>query len=293
MIACPGYPEAIQNMVSFNIDIGQTAFIIGDTPFRLEPTGTALTAWGNNSNNALDNNDVGAVTHDTSLALFYPSGYTNDNTGNAIVVPPSHMMLNTIINSDNLSYEWFAPAGLRRGGIINATAVGYITDTGSFQKVSLYQELRDVCSTINLNPISTMVGAGTVNMGQYTRASTASALDRINVSRLVSYLRRQLSVLSKPYLFEPNDTQTRNEIRGAVESLLLELVGQRALNDFIVVCDTTNNTPARIDRSELYVDIAIEPVKAVEFIYIPLRILNTGAIASGNLGAGFPGSTNK
>jgi len=137
-----------------------------------------------------------------------------------------------------------------------------------------------------------MVGVGTINMGQYTRSAGASALDRINVARLVAYLRRQLSVLAKPYLFEPNDTQTRNEIRGAVESLLLELVGQRALNDFVVVCDTSNNTPARIDRSELYVDIAIEPVKAVEFIYIPLRILNTGAIASGDLGAGFPGSNN-
>jgi len=290
LIACPGYSEAIQNMVSFNMDIGQTAFVIGDTPFRLEPNATALTAWGMGSNKPLDNNEVGAVSYDEYMAMFYPSGYTNDNAGNAIVVPPSHMILSTIINSDSLSYEWFAPAGLRRGGIFNATAVGYINDSGEFQNVSLYQGLRDVCRDIKVNPITTLTGSGIVNMGQYTRAKTASALDRINVSRLVCYLRRQLSVLAKPYLFEPNDTQTRNEIRGAVESLLLELVGQRALNDFIVVCDTTNNTPARIDRSELYVDIAIEPVKAVEFIYIPLRILNTGAIASGNLGAGFPGS---
>jgi len=292
LIACPGYPEAIANMVNFNTDIGQTAFVIGDTPFRLSPTGTALSAWSNNSNNALDNGDIGTVTADSYLALFYPSGFTNDNTGKNIVVPPSHMMLSTMINSDSLSYEWFAPAGIRRGGIINATSVGYINDMGEFQKVSLYQGLRDVCSQVKLNPLSTMVGVGTINMGQYTRSAGASALDRINVSRLVAYLRRQLNVLAKPYLFEPNDTATRNEIRGAVESLLLELVGQRALNDFVVVCDTSNNTPARIDRSELYVDIAIEPVKAVEFIYIPLRILNTGAIASGNLGAGFPGSTN-
>jgi hypothetical protein len=290
LIACPGYSEAIQNMISFNMDIGQTAFIVGDTPFRLEPTGTALTAWGLGSNSPLDNNEVGAVSYDEYMAMFYPSGYTNDNAGNAIVVPPSHMMLGTIINSDSLSYEWFAPAGLRRGGVFNATAVGYLNDSGEFQKVSMYQGLRDVCKDIKVNPIATLTGSGIVNMGQYTRARGTSALDRINVARLVCYLRRQLGVLAKPYLFEPNDTQTRNEIRGAVESLLLELVGQRALNDFIVVCDTTNNTPARIDRSELYVDIAIEPVKAVEFIYIPLRILNTGAIASGNLGAGFPGS---
>jgi phage tail sheath protein FI len=82
-------------------------------------------------------------------------------------------------------------------------------------------------------------------------------------------------------LFEPNDKVTRNEIRNAVQNLLLELVGQRALYDFIVVCDESNNTPARIDRSELWVDVAIEPVKAVEFIYIPVRLVNTGEIQAG------------
>jgi phage tail sheath protein FI len=96
-------------------------------------------------------------------------------------------------------------------------------------------------------------------------------------------VRRQLGILAKPYLFEPNDQQTRKEIKSSVESFLLELVGQRALYDFVVVCDTSNNTPTRIDRSELWIDIAVEPVKAVEFIYIPLRLLNTGAIAQGNL----------
>jgi phage tail sheath protein FI len=86
--------------------------------------------------------------------------------------------------------------------------------------------------------------------------------------------------LAKPYIFEPNDKITRDEIKAQVESLLLELVGQRAIYDYIVVCDESNNTPSRIDRNELYIDIAIEPVKAVEFIYIPLRLKNTGEIAS-------------
>lgn len=111
-----------------------------------------------------------------------------------------------------------------------------------------------------------------------TRARNASALDRINVSRLVVYMRRQLDLLARPFLFEPNDAQTRRELKAATESFLLELVGQRALYDFIVVCDETNNTPARIDRNELWLDIAVEPVKAVEFIYIPLRVKNTGEI---------------
>jgi phage tail sheath protein FI len=87
-----------------------------------------------------------------------------------------------------------------------------------------------------------------------------------------------LTKLARPYIFEPNDKITRDEVKGAVESLLIELVGLRALYDFAVVCDESNNTNARIDRNELWVDIAIEPVKAVEFIYIPLRIKNTGEI---------------
>ena len=281
LIACPGYPEAIQNMIAFNTDRGQTAFVVGDTPFRLEPNATALNAWGMNTALAYDNGDAGAVSYDEYMGMFYPSGYTTDNTGNNIVVPPSHMMLRTIVNSDAKSYQWFAPAGTRRGGVDNATSVGYVNKEGEFRTVALYEGLRNVLHDVKINPIATLPGVGIVNMGQYTRAKNASALDRINVVRLVAFLRRQLGILAKPYLFEPNDTQTRREIKAAAESLMLELVGQRAIYDFLVVCDTTNNTPARIDRSELYMDIAIEPVKAVEFIYIPLRIKNTGEIAAG------------
>ena len=97
---------------------------------------------------------------------------------------------------------------------------------------------------------------------------------------MVIYLRSQLNRLAKPYIFEPNDKITRDEIKQQVESVMLELVGQRALYDYLVVCDESNNTPTRIDRNELYVDIAIEPVKAVEFIYIPIRLKNTGEIAA-------------
>lgn len=281
LLACPGYPELIANLVQLNSDRGNTAFVVGDTPMRLAPTASALTAWGMNTAEATDNGDSGLVTSDEYLGVFYPSGLTTDLKGTSVMVPASHMMLRTIINSDAKSYQWFAPAGTRRGTVDNASSVGYLNSLGEFKAVSLYEGLRDVLHDVKINPIATLPGIGLVNFGQYTRAATASALDRINVSRLVAYLRRQLAVLAKPFLFEPNDEQTRREIKSAAESLLIELVGQRALYDFIVVCDTTNNTPARIDKSELYMDIAVEPVKAVEFIYIPLRIKNTGEIAAG------------
>jgi hypothetical protein len=114
-----------------------------------------------------------------------------------------------------------------------------------------------------------------------TTTAVTTALDRINVARLVAFLRGRLEEIGKLFLFEPNDEITRNQIRNTVESLMIDLVAKRALFDYLVVCDLSNNTPARIDRNELYVDIAIEPVKAIEFIYIPLRIKNTGEISAG------------
>jgi hypothetical protein len=279
IIAAPGYPELLSNLVNLNIDRGVTAFVVGDTPLRLASDATSLTTWGTNANLVTDNGDDGVVTYDEYLAVYYPNGFTTDLSGSPAVVPASHMMLKTITLSDNVSFPWFAPAGTRRGGITNATAVGYIDSaTGEFQTVALNEGQRDTLYDLKINPIPFFNGIGLVAHGQKTRARNASALDRINVARLVVYLRSQLNKLARPYIFEPNDKITRDEIKQAVESLLLELVGLRALYDFAVVCDESNNTPSRIDRNELYVDIAIEPVKAIEFIYIPLRVKNTGEI---------------
>lgn len=279
IIAAPGYPECLSNLINLNIDRGLTAFVIGDTPLRLSSDATTLVNWGTNAALVTDNGDDGIVSYDEYCAVYYPNGFTTDLSGNNAVVPASHMMLRTIALSDSVSYPWFAPAGTRRGGITNATSVGYIdTLTGEFQTVAVNEGTRDVLYDLKVNPIPFFVGSGLVAFGQKTRARNASALDRINVARLVVYLRSQLNKLARPYIFEPNDKITRDEVKGAVESLLLELVGLRAIYDFAVVCDETNNTPSRIDRNELYVDIAIEPVKAIEFIYIPLRVKNTGEI---------------
>jgi hypothetical protein len=284
VIATPGYPETIAEMVNLNTDRNSTAFVLGDTPFRLESSSTAITNWANNTAGASDNSEDGLVTSSDYLGVFYPSGRTTDNAGNNVVIPASHMMLRVLANNDNIGFPWFAPAGTRRGIVDNATAVGYVqSSTGEFQTISLTESTRDAMHTAKVNPITFFSGAGIVNFGNLTKTGTSSALDRINVSRLTVYLRSQLDAIAKPFIFEPNDVLTRNEIRGAIESFLLELVGQRALYDFLVVCDETNNTATRIDRNELYVDIAIEPVKSVEFIYIPLRIKNTGEIA--NLGS--------
>jgi hypothetical protein len=280
LIATPGYPELIGEMITLNYDRRLTAFVIGDTPFRLTPDATSLNEWATNTKLALEDNDDGAVSFDEYMAMYYGSGFTSDNAGNNIVVPPSHMALRTIILNDQVAFPWFAPAGTRRGGVSNATSSGYINSEGEFVSVALNTGQRDTLYSNAINPITFISGAGLVVFGQKTRARNASALDRVNVARLTVYLRGQLELLAKPYLFEPNDKITRDQIKAAADALLLELVALRALYDFIAVCDETNNTPARIDRNELYLDIAIEPVKAIEFIYIPLRIKNTGEIAA-------------
>ena len=279
VMACPGYSELIGEMIALNNDRGLTAFIVGDSPFRLQSDGTTLNNWGSNVALAVEDNDNGAVSRDEYLGMFYPSLFTSDNAGNNVVVPASHGILRTLALSDQVSFPWFAPAGTRRGGITNASAAGFIDAEGEFKSIALNEGQRDTLYSNNINPITFLTGAGLVNFGQKTRAKNASALDRINVARLVIYLRSQLKKLAKPYIFEPNDKITRDEIKAQADSLMLELVSQRALYDFLVVCDESNNTPSRIDRNELYLDIAIEPVKAVEFIYIPLRLKNTGEIS--------------
>jgi hypothetical protein len=282
LVATPAYPELIPNMVALSNERNNTLFVIGDTPLRLPATGTDVASWATNNGGLGFETQDGLVAASQYMGVFYPSCLTTDLGGQPVVQPPSHMMMRTIIRSDAVSYPWLAPAGTRRGVVDNATAIGYIDSaTGEFQQINVGQGLRDVLYSNNVNPITFIPGVGITNFGNKTTTSITSALDRINVSRLVAFLRGRLEEIGKLYLFEPNDEITRNEITNTVNSLMIDLIAKRAIYDYLVVCDLSNNTPGRIDRNELYVDVAIEPVKSIEFIYIPLRIKNTGEISGG------------
>jgi len=280
LMATPNYPELQPNMVVLNADRGETAYIIGDTPLGLADSATDIQAWANNDAGAVSTGEAGLVTRNTYLGLFYPSGITNDLSGNEVVVPASHMMLRTFLRNDTVAYPWLAPAGTRRGNIDNALNIGYLDrTTGEFQPIKTRIGIRDVLYINQINPMVFFTGVGLLNYGNKNSFNSQSALDRINVARLVNYVRRQLTIAARPFVFEPNDQLTRNEIAGVVQTLLVDLVAKRGLYDYLVVCDESNNTPARIDRNELWIDVAIEPVKAAEFIYIPVRVLNTGEIS--------------
>lgn len=282
LIAAPAYPELTSTLTQLNVNRKETAFILVDAPFRLESSSNTLDSWARNLNLATENGEEGFVSYYEYMAGYYPSGLSRDLDGNQAVVPASHMTLRTYIRSDQKSYPWFAPAGLRRGVVDNATAIGYIdAQSGEFQSIAVNNNLRDVLYEGKVNPISVLVGSGIVVYGQKTRSSVTSALDRVNVARLIVYLRRQLDLIARPFIFEPNDEITRKEIKAQIEKELISIKANRGLYDFAVLCDLSNNTQDRIDRNELWVDVAIEPVKAIEFIYIPVRIKNTGDIAAG------------
>ena len=276
IVAAPGYPELLDEMITLSTDRKQTAFVLADTPMRLKPSGTSVQAWATNSNNAASNGEDGLTSASPYAAVYYPSGFSTDLSGSNVVVPASHIALRTLAFNDQVAYPWFAPAGFTRGLVGNSNSVGYVTSEGEFQAVTLSEGQRDTMYANKVNPIAFIPNRGLVVFGQKTLAPTASALDRINVARLIVYLRYQLDLIAKPFLFEPNDRITRDQVTDTFNRFLEDLTSKRALFDFLVVCDETNNTGTRIDKNELWIDIAIQPVKAVEFIYIPLRIKNTG-----------------
>ncbi len=276
IVSAPGYVECIDEMLALSVNRKDTVFCVADAPMRLSADATSTQNWATNANNAGENGEDGLISASSQAAVYYPHGLSTSLDGTSVMVPASHMALRTIAFNDSVAFPWFAPAGFQRGVVNNATSTGYLNaTTGEFTPVSLSEGQRDSLYSNKINPIGNFPGRGIAVFGQKTLNSVSSALDRINVSRLVIYIREQLDDAVKPFLFEPNDEVTRANAKVVVDRLLAQLVQQRGLFDFVTVCDTTNNTAARIDRNELYIDIAVQPVKAVEFIYIPIRIQNT------------------
>ena len=276
LIGAPNYPEMMDEMISLNVDRKETAFVVGDTPMRLAADNTSITEWATNANTASANGEEGLTIANPYASVHYPSALTSGLDGTDIMVPPSHMILRTMAYNDQVAYPWFAPAGYQRGLVSNATSVGYLdAESNEYRPVALSQGQRDNLYINKINPIGTFTGRGIVVFGQKTLNPVASALDRINVARLVNYIRDRLDEAMRPFLFEPNDDITRQNAKTTVDRFLGQLVTARGLFDFLTVCDSSNNTPDRIDRNELWVDIAIQPVKTIEFIYVPIRIQNT------------------
>lgn len=271
LIVCPGFPEVIDELAALNTAIEDEAFVIADTP--VDKTSEQVANWALTSDRVNSNN----------VAYYYPWGLASNLDGRDVVCAPSGIALRTYAYSDNQSYVWFAPAGARRGVVTGVSEVGYVTGTigqpTTWVELALNQGQRDNLYEFqkNINPIVFFAGRGIIIWGQKTSASAASALDRVNAVRLVCYLKRALRKGAFPFVFEPNDQITRDNLKAAADGLLNDVMAKRGLYDFATMCNEENNTPTRIDNNEMWMDVAIKPVKAAEFIYIPIRVLSTGA----------------
>jgi phage tail sheath protein FI len=198
--------------------------------------------------------------------------------GSNVLAAASGTALRTYAFSDNQSEVWFAPAGTRRGQVSGVSQVGYVDSSGTFIETNLNNGQRDDLYKYftNINPIVFLPGRGLVVWGQKTSAPDASARDRVNVERLITFVRRSLRKSLLSFVFEPNDALTRDNVKAVVDNFLGDLVVRRGLFDYATICDESNNTPDRVDRNELWVDVALQPVKAAEFIFVPIRIVATG-----------------
>jgi hypothetical protein len=210
-----------------------------------------------------------AATVDSNyVATYFPWVKTIDSATNKLVaVPPSVLLVGTFAQNDRLGAEWFAPAGLNRGGIAGAVQV----------LNRLTQSERDTLYEGKVNPIATFPGQGISAFGQKTLQDKASALDRINVRRLLINLKKFVASTSRFLVFEQNTAQTRSKFLNTVNPYLEAVQQRQGLYAFRVVMDETNNTPDVIDRNILQGSVFLQPAKTAEFIVIDFNILPTGA----------------
>jgi len=203
------------------------------------------------------------------VATYYPwVKITNpdDGIGN-VWVPPSVVIPGVIAYTDKVAHEWFAPAGLNRGGLSSVRQV----------KKKLTHTDRDTLYEGRVNPIASFPGQGVVVFGQKTLQAKPSALDRINVRRLLIKLKKFISSSSRYLVFEQNDSSTRTRFLNIVNPFLESVQSNSGLSAFKVVMDSSNNTPDVIDRNQLIGQIFIQPTRTAEFIVLDFTVLPTGA----------------
>jgi hypothetical protein len=210
-----------------------------------------------------------ASAFDTSYAATYwPWLKTIDpNSGQQVWTPASTMVPGVYAFNDNVAFPWFAPAGINRGLMTTVTQTERVLTQGN----------RDLLYQSNVNPIATFPGSGITVFGQKTLQKKKSALDRVNVRRLLIELKNYISQIGDTFVFEQNDAVTRNNFVAAVNPYLASVQQQQGLTAFRVVMDESNNPPSVVDQNQLIGQIYLQPTRTAEFIILDFNILPTGA----------------
>jgi hypothetical protein len=281
VLAVPGLTK--ESLTNYQMELCQErrdALAIIDLPDAYTPFAENVTAVPLKANERANRNISGIVTAlrarriDNSYACtFFPWVQTRDRTGQTLWVPPSVAMMGVLGSSESKSDVWFAPAGFNRGGLSDGAAGIPVTNVSS----RLSSKERDQLYEAHINPIASFPSSGIVVFGQKTLQMRPSALDRINVRRLVIFLKKQISILSTQVLFEQNVQATWNRFKGLIEPFLANVKTRYGITEYRLILDETTTTPDLIDQNILYAKIMVKPARAIEFIAIDFIIANTGA----------------
>lgn len=232
----------------------------GDSIYIIDPVGYASNITAVNAQANSRNSSYGA--------MYWPWLQTIDpDLGDQVWVPASTMIPGVYAFNDNASEPWFAPAGINRGGLTTVIR----------PERKLSQANRDSLYNNKVNPIASFPGQGSVVYGQKTLQRQASALDRVNVRRLLISLKSYISQVAQTLVFEQNTAATRNNFLAIVNPYLESVVQRQGLYAFKVVMDDSNNTPDVIDRNQMVGAIYLQPTKTAEFIILDFNLLPTGA----------------
>lgn len=208
------------------------------------------------------------LNKNTSYAALY-AGYLyvyDQYNDKYMYLPPSGYIAGVFAKTAQVSEVWYAPAGQRRG-VLNVLGVKTVWTEGQ----------RDTLYTAQINPIQSFTGEGIQVYGQKTLQTAASATDRVNVRMLLIQIEKAISKSLRPFVFEFNDTFTRENISSIINSYMNDVKTRRGVYDFLTVCDTSNNTPLIIDQNKLIIDLYVKPTRVAEFVQLNVVVTNTGA----------------
>ena len=243
----------ISSIIANTQDRGDNIFILDGVAFNSTVSGAVSAAASRNTSYA---------------ASYWPWVQMVDpGTGNLVWTPSSTVIAGVYAYNDSVSEPWFAPAGINRGGLSQVVRA----------EKKLAQSQRDTLYTGKVNPIATFPGTGVVVYGQKTLQTRASALDRVNVRRLLIALKSYISQVANNLVFEQNTIATRNQFLSQVNPYLTSVQQRQGLYAYKVIMNDTNNTPDVIDRNELVGQIYLQPTKTAEFIYLDFNVTPTGA----------------
>lgn len=279
-VSVPGYPELDDELVGLNTEKKEMFYIVSDTPARLLPRPNEITAWATNKNNAASHGEDGRIIQSAYMTRQYPSmGLTSNVDGSEIAVPTSIAKMRNLLT---LPRGMFA-AGTQYGQVKNLASVGYINDEEEYTPVTVREGLGEVIVANKMNPIMPQRNTGLLFWGENTENQITSSLSDEHAILTLLRLKRELDAACLPFFFRANTEALRKDFDATLRSILNDYVSREELYDYVLVTDRSVNTNERIERKELWAEIAIEIVKGVEQIYIPIRIVKTGSLSNSNI----------